>query len=150
MITVEMTDDITKYENKEYGPFTTRQVKAMGIGALYSIPIAALIPTTHFMHKFFIFAFLMFPAVACGFAKMNNSYLEFIAARIIYFYFLTPRKRKMITKIPLIEDLKKMEHDEEQKKISKMTAAQKKKYMQSHGKKKVVNYSNKKELKVYK
>lgn len=149
MITVEMTDDITKYDNKEYGPFTARQVKSFGIGLAYSVPIAIIVPVP-ILFKFVIFTFLFAPAIISSFVKMYDSYFEFIAVRMIYFFFLTPRKRKVVNKIELYEDIKAMEKDEERKKLSKMSSAQKKEYLKKHGKNKEMKYSNKKELKVYK
>ena len=146
MIDVEMNDDIRKYQPKLIGPFTKRQIISIVAGLAYSIPIAILVPTD-ISNKLFIGAILMIPALICGYATMDGAPFEVVAIRMIYLYFLTPAKRKCKQPNAYYEELRKINKKEEQKKISKMTSAEKKEYQASHSN---VRYSNRKEFKIYK
>ncbi|MBP3278877.1 MAG: PrgI family protein [Butyrivibrio sp.] len=148
MITVEMSDDIRKYENKSWGPFTTRQAVCIGLGVLVAGVIALLIPVDT-GNKITIGLILMIPFFLCGFVKLDGAYFETIAINMLYLYVLTPRKRKNIQKNTFAEEYKELLKREEQIKISKMDAATKKKYMATHGPKKKITYSSREEFKVY-
>ena len=148
MIDVEMADDIRKYETKTLGMFTTRQLVALCIGAVYSLPIALLIPVS-FENKLLIFGLLMAPAIICGFTKMDGTNFEVVAIRMIYTFFLTPAKRKRIQKNTFREAMEKRDQKEEKIMLSKMSDSKRKEY-EKNKKKKVIKYSNRKEFKVYK
>nr|WP_297765582.1 PrgI family protein [uncultured Butyrivibrio sp.] len=148
MITVEMSDDIRKFENKTVGPFTSRQVKSMLIGLLYTVPIVMMIPIS-LSNKFFVALFLFAPAFACGYVRLDGAYFEQIVLNLLYMYILTPRKRKQIQKSEFMSEYRAYKEKEEKIKLSKMDAAQKKKYLETHGKDRKVIYSNRKEFKVY-
>ena len=149
MITVEMPDDVRQYENKVWGPFTFRQLICIGIGLLYSVPIALLIPAAT-QDKVLIWSVLIAPAVACGYVKMHGIYFEQIVLNLLYLFVLTPRKRKQVRKSDFRQQYDSLLKKEEEAKLSKMTAAQKKQYMERYGKNKKIIYSNRKEFKVYK
>ncbi|MCR5670696.1 MAG: PrgI family protein [Butyrivibrio sp.] len=149
MITVEMSDDIRKYENKTWGPFTTRQVVCLGIGALVSTIIGLLVPVS-FSNKLTIGIIALVPFILCGLVKMDGSYFESIAVNMLYLYVLTPRKRKNIQHSEFMQDYRAYEKAQEQILLSKMTSAQKKKYLATHGPNKKVQYSTREEFKIYK
>lgn len=148
MITVEMSDDIRKYENKSWGPFTNRQAICIGVGALVAGAAALLIPTSA-SNKITIFLFLLAPFLLCGFVKLDGSYFETIALNMLYLYVLTPRKRRNIQKSEFMEEYRALEKKEEQIRLSKMDSATKKKYMATHGPNKKITYSAREEFKVY-
>ncbi len=148
MITVEMSDDIRKYENKTVGPFTSRQVKSMLIGLLYTVPITMILPIS-LNNKFFVALLLFAPAFACGYVKLDGAYFEQIVINLLYMYILTPRKRKQIQKSEFMSEYRAFKEKEEKIKLSKMDAAKRKKYLETHGKDKKIIYSNRKEFKVY-
>ncbi len=147
MITMEMSDDIRKYETKSMGPFTIRQVICIAVGCAYSAPIAAMAPLET-ANKVLLFCLLALPAVACGYVKLDGAPFEVLFFRLLYWFFLTPRKRKMKGTNMYREELERIDRREERKKVSKMTKAQRAAY-QKKKKNKVINYSRKPENKVY-
>lgn len=148
MITVEMSDDIRKYENKTIGPFTTRQGICLGLGLLVGGVTALLLPVD-INNKITIGLILMLPFMLCGFVKLDGAYFETIAINMLYLYVLTPRKRKNIQQSEFMAEYRALEKQEEQIKLSKMDSAQKKKYMETHGPKRKITYSQREEFKVY-
>ena len=151
MIEVQMTDDIRKYETKTLGPFTTRQVICFIIAAVITIPIAAL-TDFEWDNKMLLVLVLSVPIVACGYVKMDGAYFEILALRLIYFFFLTPKKRKYVRKNTYKKLQEAVEKSEKKAKLGKLTESQRKAYQKhEEAKKKKVNikYSNKKELKIY-
>ena len=148
MITVEMSDDIRKYENKSWGPFTNRQALCIGLGVLVAGVAAFSIPAS-INNKITIGLFLLIPFLFCGFVKLDGSYFEEIAINMLYLYVLTPRKRRNIQKSEFMEEYHALEKKEEQIRLSKMDSATKKKYMAIHGPNKKITYSAREEFKVY-
>ena len=150
MIDVEMADDIRKYETKTFGSFTTRQLACMAIGIAYSVPIGLLLPIETINNKLFAIAILALPAILCGFVKMDGVYFEVIAIRMLYLYFLTPAKRKIVQVNPFHEAMNKQKTKEENVKLSKLPEAQRKEYYsRKKNKAKFIRYSMKKEYKIY-
>ena len=148
MITVEMSDDIRKYENKTVGPFTTRQAVCLTAGFVVGLIAAAIAPLPTDGRLALLLGFLT-PFIICGYVKMDGSYFETIAANMLYLYVLTPAKRKNLQKSEFMEDYKEQVKKEEQIKLSKMTSAQKKQYQATHGPNKKIQYSQRPEFKVY-
>lgn len=151
MIEVQMTDDIRKFEPKTIGPFTTRQVICFLIAAVISIPIAFLTDLA-IDNKIILVLVLGIPIAACGYVKMDGAYFEVLSIRLIYFWFLTPKKRIYKRNNRYKEYIKALEKKEKDAKFAKLTESQKKayrKYEQNKKKKKDIKYSNKKELKIY-
>ena len=148
MITVEMSDDIRKYENKTLGPFTTRQVVALSGGLLLGSILALLLPIS-LGNKFTVAIFVALPIIACGFVKLDGAYFETIALNMLYLYVLTPKKRKNIQKSDFMQEYEELTKKEEQIMLSKLDKAQKKAYQQTHGPNKKITYSSRSEFKVY-
>ena len=151
MITVEMSDDIRQYENKTVGPFTSRQVATIALGSLIALPIAIAVPFADATNKIFLFAVILIPFLALGFAKSNGGPMEIVGIRMLYFYFMTPRRRKIIQKNEFYEEIKARKRQQIEVKLSKMPASERKKYEQIYGtaKNKKVKYSARADLKVY-
>lgn len=149
MIEVEMTDDIRKYETKTVGPFTTRQVISIVIGAAYSIPIGLLIPVS-MDNKIFIMIMLAVPAFLCGFIKMDGMPFEALAARMLYMYVLTPTHRKYDTPCSFRKDMEAREKRILKRNLARLTPEQRKIYEKKHDpKNRVIRYSEKAKYKVY-
>ena len=150
MIEVQMTDDIRKYETKTIGPFTTRQLVCIIIAAIITIPIAAL-TDFEWDNKMLLIVILSVPIVACGYVKMDGAYFEVLALRFIYFFFLTPKKRKYVRKNVYKKYQEAIEKSEKEAKLQKLSESQRRAYRKHEEEKKKasVKYSNKKELKIY-
>ena len=143
MIEVEVVQDIRKHKSKIFGPLGLREFICIGIGAAYSIPIALAIPAD-VLTKVAVGIFLAFPAVLCGFIKVNKEPFEIVIIRFIYKRILTPRKRK-VKRIPEYKaDLIAMRKKEEQEKVSKMSKRKKKEYQKG-----IITYSKDPENKMY-
>ena len=145
MITMEMSDDIRKYETKSIGPFTIRQVICIGIGCAYSIPLAA-ISGLDTANKVLLACVLAAPAIACGYVKLDGAPFEVLFFRLLYWMVLTPKKRKMRGQNIYRSELARIAKQEEAMKMS--TKPQQKAYMKKK-KDKLVRYSRKPENKVY-
>ena len=147
MITMEMSDDIRKYDTKTIGPFTTRQVVSIGIGLAYSVPIA-IVTNLDVGNKVLLVCLLALPAICCGYVTMDGAPFEVIACRFLYWFLLTPRKRKMKSKNKYRELYEQMETRAENQKLARMTKSQRKLYLKRKNNKTVV-YSKKEVNKVY-
>lgn len=148
MINVEMTDDIRKYKIKSFGPFSAREAAFLTIACLYSFPIAAMWPTT-FENKLLIFALLAVPVAMCGFTKMSGGTAEVIALRSLYLYVLTPAKRGYKAVNTFRADMNAYKAGLEKMKLASLSPKQQKAYQKKKENAKKVNYSNKKEYKIY-
>ncbi len=146
MVSVEMNDDIRKFETKLIGPFTKRQTICFVVGIAYSLPVAMLVPTS-LTNKIFIGLILAIPALICGYAKMDGMYMESLFFRVIYLLFLTPSKRKYVTVNSFREMLKGKEKKRETARLAKMSKSQQKAYHKR--KSSLPRYSKKKALKIY-
>lgn len=152
MITVEMSDDIRKYENKTVGPFTTRQIVGIALGSVVALPIVMIVPLQDISNKILLFAVILIPFLACGFSRSSGGPIEVVAIRILYFYFFTPRKRKIIQKNEFYEEIKQRQEEKKNIWYSKLSPSEKKKYDDQYGgigKKRKVKYSARKDMKVY-
>lgn len=96
MIEVPMTDDIRKYQPKILGPFTLRQLICVILAAVAAIPLWGLI-NLEISDKVLVLCAIVFPIIACGWIKMDGLPFEKLIFRMIYFYCLTPKKRKYVT-----------------------------------------------------
>lgn len=150
MIEVQMTDDIRKYETKALGPFTARQIICIIIAAIVVLPLIFLdIPWDN---RMLIMLFVAVPIVSCGYVKMDGMYFEVLVFRFLYYFFLTPKKRKVVRKNTFREWAKEYEALEKKKKLSKLTKKQQEAYKKHEidkKKKKNIKYSTKKEYKIY-
>lgn len=146
MIDVEMSDDIRKYEIKTMGPFTTRQLVCIIIAVILGAPIFFFDFTID--TKIIVASILAIPPLLCGWIKIDGATFEVIAMRYIYLKFLTPAKRKFISKNSYREKLDVMKKQEEQQMLQTLPPAQQKRYLKNK-EKKLVKYSNNKACKVY-
>ncbi len=96
MIEVPMNDDIRKYQPKILGPFNIRQLLCMILAIVVAIPLWGLVDM-EIENKVLVICAALFPIIACGWIKMDGLPFEKLAIRIIYFHFLTPKKRKYIS-----------------------------------------------------
>lgn len=142
MIEVEMTDDIRKYETKTVGPFTTRQLICIIIGAAYSIPIGLLLPVST-DNKVLIIILLMLPAFACGFVKMDGMHFETLAARMLYMYVLTPAHRKYVSPCSFRVEMENRDKRRLRRRLAKMSPGKRKRYLKAHDpKNRTIQYYN--------
>lgn len=147
MITVEMPEDIRKFEAKFMGNFTLRQTVCLAIGAAIVIPVALLVPVD-LMYKFVIGALLLIPFMFAGWFKPQGMNFEVYAMRMIYYYVLTPRIRKAKMKNVYRTSYEKVLKAEEKKKLKGMTDAERKKYLKQKNRPEIKR-SDKKRFKVY-
>ncbi len=147
-INVMMTDDIRKYETKQFGPFTTRQAICIVAALGYSIPIGVCIPTS-ISNKILLIAIMAIPVILMGYIKMDGAHFETLILRILYEMVLTPRRRKYKSENTFRTALKQMDDNTERRKMARMTRKEQKKYMQAKNIKKTVHYSRKRVNKVY-
>ena len=96
MIEVPMTEDIRKYQPRVLGPFNLRQIVCMVIAAILAIPLWKLIEM-EMDDKIFLIVMVLLPVVACGWVQMDGLPFEKLLFRMIYYYMLTPKKRKYVT-----------------------------------------------------
>lgn len=148
MIEVEMSEDIRKYEPKAVGPFTLRQLICFGIAAIIAIPIAILLPL-RWDNKLLVACIIVVPIALCGYIKMDGMPFEVLVLRLVYMYILTPGKRKYKRENTYRTAMKRMQKQEEQRKMAKMTPAQQKAYLRRKNRKKSIVYSKKRQFKVY-
>jgi hypothetical protein len=148
MIDVEMSDDIRKYETKTFGPFTTRQIACIGIGAAFAIPVGMLLPIEDISNRILVIAVLLMPFILCGYVKMDGTNFEVIALRWLYLYVLTPAKRKLVQPNVYKEKVAADKAKDEQIKLSKLPDKERRAYLNAK-KKKIVQYSQRKEFKIY-
>ncbi len=125
MIEVPMTNDIRKYQPKVLGPFNTRQIICIVLATVIAIPFWGLVQM-EMDDKILVMCAIMFPIIACGWITMDGLPFEKLFIRMLYFYVLTPKKRKYVSSNTYREILNK---SKKQTKDSK--------------KKKKVEYSNK-------
>lgn len=147
MITMPMTDDIRRKEIKTIGPFTTRQAVCVLIGACIGVPVALIVPLS-ITARLIIGFVLALPPIICGYIKFAGMNLENFIALIIYRNFLTPKKRKKNTKIAFRQDMEAYDRAVEKKKTQGLTPSQLKAYEKRKAERQV-QYSNKKEYRIY-
>ncbi len=97
MIEIPMTDDIRRYQPKVLGPFTLRQLVCSLLGVAVALPTWVLTKDMSIDNRILILAFAALPVMSCGWVKMDGLPLEMLVFRLIYFYFLTPKKRKYLS-----------------------------------------------------
>ncbi len=148
MIEVQMTDDVRKIDPKVVGRYTKRQIICLLIAATYAVPIAINLPL-ELVPKLAIGTTLAAPVVLCGWIKVNKEPFEIVAVRYIYKKFLTPQKRKVKILNPYKDALKKVRKDTEKEMVKKMSPQKRKEYEKAKKKGKMVTYSTKKDLKMY-
>lgn len=148
MISIEMTDDIRKFQPKIVGNFTMRQIVCTALGLGISLPLALALCDT-WDNRLLIIGLIGAPIVACGFTSMNNLPLEIFAIRYVYFKFLTPRKRKYKIENSFRRDMEAYKKQVEKKKLSKLKPEQRNAYIKNKQQKKNVTYSKKKDLVFY-
>lgn len=98
MIEMEMSRDIQDFSPKVISFLNKRQVVCLLIGGAYSIPAFFAMDGLEITLKVTIMTILMTPAIACGWIKMYGMPLEKFFKKCIFPMFLSPRKRKYITK----------------------------------------------------
>lgn len=147
MITVEMPQDIRKFEPKFMGNFTLRQTVCIGIGAIIALPVAALIPVS-IMTKFVIAMVIIIPFLLAGWMKPEGMHFEIFAMRMIYYNFLTPKIRKVKIRNSYRISYENVLKAKENKKLKAMSDRERKKYLKQK-KENVIIRSNKRKYKVY-
>lgn len=147
MINVMMTDDIRKYETKQFGPFTTRQMVCVMLGLAIGIPIGFAVPTS-ISNRVLIMAILATPIIAAGYVKMDGMKFEVIICRFIYAMLLTPKKRKYKSENTYRIKLDRINAARERKMLKGMSEAKRKRYIERK-KKHIVKYSSKRAYKIY-
>ena len=91
MIEIEMSKDIRDFEPKIIGPFTTRQLICIGIGAAMGLPFL-LVPLP--MEVRCILAILLAsPGVVCGYLKFYGVYAEKFFLHFLLPIYINPQKR---------------------------------------------------------
>ncbi len=151
-LTVQMTDDIRKYETKAIGPFTMRQAICLSLGVLFSLPVGILVDTT-IDNKILIMSIIVAPFLASGYIKVDGMRFEILIIRYIYRSVLTPRKRKYKTQNVFREEIARIEEEEYKESLKQMTKKERKKAEKEHdaktAKTKKITYSTKAKYKVY-
>ncbi|MGN0240219.1 MAG: PrgI family protein [Candidatus Weimeria sp.] len=147
MITVEMPQDIRKFEPKFIGQLTLRQTVCLTIGVAVALPVALLLPVA-VMYKFIVAAVIVIPFMMAGWLKPEGMNFEVYAVRMIYYNFLTPKVRKVKIKNYYRASLNRVKKAEENKKLKSMSDRERKRYLKKK-KENIIKRSNKRMLKVY-
>ena len=147
MVVVEMSDDIRKYETKEFGPFTKRELKYVGVGLAVGIIFALIVPAS-LVTRIVTGLVIFFVIAMCGYVKFGGMYFEVLALKCLYMFVLTPQCRKSKTQNMYRECLNEFDRQEEKKFYQSLSHKEQKKYTKSKNNKKIT-YSKKPEYKVY-
>lgn len=147
MVTVAMPDDIRQFETKFIGNLTLRQLVCIAIGAVFAIPTALLIPLD-MMRKIIIGVLVEVPFFFAGWAKPQGMHFEIYVIRMIYYYVLTPRVRKVKMENPYYKSYKKILDAKEKAKLKKMSDKERNTYLRQK-KNRVIKRSSKAQYKVY-
>lgn len=147
MVTVSMPEDIRQFETKFIGNFTLRQVVCLAVGAVFAIPTALLIPTD-IMYKIIVAALVEVPFLFAGWAKPQGMRFEVFVMRMIYYYVLTPRVRKVKEDNPYYDSYRKVLAAKEKAKLKKMSDKERNAYLKQK-KNGTIKRSNKAQYKVY-
>lgn len=113
----EVPKDISRYESKLIGPFTTRQV-------LCGAPAVALAVGSYFLLRnyvsedvvFFVAFLVAMPLLLCGWAKPYGIPLEKYVSIVFVSQVLAPKHRKYVTENTYQEDVSQKQKPKKQKK----------------------------------
>lgn len=147
MISVEMSDDIRKYETKDIGPFTYRQLICVLLAGIIFIIFAIILPVK-LVFKLIFAALIALPVGLCGYIKICGLHLEGYLLRILYLYVLTPPKRKVKRDNPYRRALNNIKKAEEKAYYQSLSEKDKKAYDKKQ-KGIEIKYSQKAEFKIY-
>ncbi len=92
-LTVNMTQDVRRYETRDLGPFTKRQGIWLFVAVVIGVPIAILLPFPIYLKIIFASA-VAAPIGICGFIKPDHTPMEKWVLRVLYRTFLAPRIRR--------------------------------------------------------
>lgn len=147
MITVEMPQDIRKFEPKFFGQLTFRQTVCMAIGIVIAAPIALLVPFAP-IYKFVVAAVMLIPFLMAGWMKPEGMNFEVYLIRMIYYNVLTPKVRRVKAENAYRKSYEKVLRTKEKRKLKAMSERERKAYLKQK-KKNVIQRSNKRRFKVY-
>ena len=97
MIEVKVPGEVRKYKEKVLGPFTLRQVIAIGITLPIVIPLYIfLLDQAGQSIASYVIMFVGGPLLLIGFYEKNGQPFEKYLMQIIKFHFVLPSRRKYI------------------------------------------------------